>query len=329
MLKIILKKYNYPFSFEEQLNYSLKQNEIRITTKFAGISFTDVVIKKGFYAYQKENFPLPLNLGFEASGVITEIGESVVNFMVGDTVAVLKMFGCFSEEIIAVSSDLIHLDKNYDLDIAASLPVNFITAYHALHNIIKIFEGSNILVTSAAGGVGGMIVQLASKTATVTGVVRSAEKFSYVKNLGANNVVTYDQIDDSVTFDVMFISSGQNLKEYQRLLNPNGKIVIYGFNELVPDNWKSYPWIVLKYISLVKINPLNLVYSNQTFSGFNIIKLKNTSKEYMCASEAFKEALATNSLIQPTITKFNYTEINKAFAFLESGKSIGKIVLEF
>jgi len=329
MEKITLTKYNQKFFIEECHNAELKSDEIRIKTAFAGISFTDVIIRKGFYQYQKENYALPLTLGFEASGTITEIGTDVDEYSIGDRIFVLKEFGCFSEEIIAISTDLIKIPSSIPLDIAVGLGVNFFVAWHALHNIVKIFPQSNVLITSAAGGVGGMLTQIASQTNTVTGLVNSDTKFEYVTSLGAHAVFCYKNAENRGSFDIILVSSGEQLKQYQNMLTANGKIIIYGFNDLVPTNWMYYPTVFAKYITLPKINILNLVHNNQSVSGFNIIKLTNTSKEFIDTKKAFLSALTNRNFKEPNITLFNFRDVEEAFKLIESGKSIGKILLEF
>ncbi len=329
MKEIILKKYNQKFTFGELLHAELKPNKVRVETAYAGISFTDVIIRKGLYQYQKKHHALPLVLGFEASGIISEIGTNVHEFEIGDRVIVLKKFGCFSEEIIATEQDLIKIPATVSLEFAASVGVNFFTAWHALNNIVKIFPDSYILITGAAGGVGGMLTQLASQFNTVTGLVSSSDKFEYVKSLGAHAVFCYKRKGNLGYFDVIFVSSGEQLKKYQPMLNANGKIILYGFNDLIPASWKHYPMTVLKYIQLPKINILHMVYENQSISGFNIIKLTHASKEFIDAKEAFETIFSNKKFREPKITIFNFTDIEEAFKLIESGKSIGKILLEF
>jgi NADPH:quinone reductase-like Zn-dependent oxidoreductase len=59
---------------EDGQSNELEANEVRIKTAYAGVSFTDKIIQDGLYKYQRENMPLPYIPGFEASGVVTEVG---------------------------------------------------------------------------------------------------------------------------------------------------------------------------------------------------------------------------------------------------------------
>ena len=329
MKEIILHKYNSKFIIKDFSPKKLNPDQIRIKTAYAGISFTDVIIRKGLYKYQKENNPLPLTLGFEASGTVLETGSNVDNISIGENVVVLRRFGCFSSEIIANGNEVIKIPNTVPLDIAASLPVNFFTAWHALHNIVNIFPNSKILITSAGGGVGGMLTQLASPNHQVTGLVGLPTKINYVTSLGAQRVYTYKTYKYDSGYDVIFNSRGNCLKEYENVLTINGKMINYGFHELIPDKWIHYPKLILRYLRLPKFNVPNLVYGNKTIAGFNIIKLKNDSCEYLKTRKAFEKALIEGNLQTPSITKFEYQDVEKAFVYLESKTSVGKIILKF
>lgn len=329
MKKLTLHSYREPFLIEDIKPAIISAREIRIKTVYAGISFTDIIIHKGYYAYQKKQMPLPLTLGFEASGIITEVGSEVTKYSVGEKVLVLMKSGCFSEEIVATAHDLIKIPDGITLDKAASLPVNFFTAWHAIHNIVKIFPNSRILITSAAGGVGGMLTQLTSNDHDVTGLVGSENKIAYASSIGAKKVFLYETFTDTDLFDVIFLASGTNLRKYIALLSTNGKIINYGFHDLVPRYITDIPKAVFKYLQLPTFKIPSLVYENKTISGFNIIKLSNVSNEYTSAKKAFEEHLASDTLKTPKITVFPYTEIKKAFEYLESRESIGKILLKF
>ena len=154
MKALVLKQYWKPLVFEEKDEPEVSPHEVKIRTAYAGLSFTDSIIQKGLYQYQREIAPLPLIPGFEASGTVETIGDRVRRVAVGDKVMVMKRFGCLADTIVVNECLVTKLHHDADLKWAASIPVNFFTAYHALYNIVKIFPGSEILVTSAAGGVG-------------------------------------------------------------------------------------------------------------------------------------------------------------------------------
>ena len=331
MKSIILSKYRSDLVVTETESRKIDKNEIRIKTAYAGLSFTDRIIQQGFYKYQRQNMPLPYIPGFEASGTVIEFGQNVTGFEVGDKVIVLQQSACLSSEIISKPVNVIKLLPNVDMAWAASLPVNFFTAAHALENIVKIFPKSDILVTSAAGGVGGMLTQLGSKEHNVTCLVGNETKKEYVRKLGASEVYTYDKFfrSDSV-YDVIFVSSGKDLNKYQSRLKKNGKMILYGFHSLVPRGLKSLFGVVSNYLKLSSVKPFNLVYENKTVSGFNIIHLTPDSNEFHSVKKTFLELLEIDSLPKNhKITEYDLINVNQALEELAAGATEGKIVIKF
>lgn len=155
MISLRLEKHKTPLVLRETPSSELKSGEVRIKTSYAGLSFTDLIIQKGFYKYQKNHLPLPYTPGFEAAGEVIETYNTTNNCRVGDKVLVLRPYGCFSSEIVARETEIILMPRETDLKWAASLPVNFFTAYHAVYQQVAIPPRQRILIGSAAGGVGG------------------------------------------------------------------------------------------------------------------------------------------------------------------------------
>jgi NADPH:quinone reductase-like Zn-dependent oxidoreductase len=331
MKSAVLQKYRSDLLITESETKAIGKDQLRIKTAYAGLSFTDRIIQQGLYKYQRQHMPLPHVPGFEASGTIAEVGKNVTEFEVGDKVIVLQRSGCLSSEIISKPINIIKLLPNTDLAWAASLPVNFFTAAHALQNIVKIFPKSDILVTSSAGGVGGMLTQLGAKEHSVIGLVGNESKKQYVNQLGAREVYTYEEFFKSdLKFDVIFVASGKDLEKYQNRLKKNGKMIIYGFHSLVPRGLKSLFGVVSNYLKLSSVKPFNLVYENKTVSGFNIIHLTPDSNEFHSVKKTFLELLEIDSLPKNhKITEYDLINVNQALEELAAGATEGKIVIKF
>lgn len=330
MRSAVLKKYRSALLVESQQSKELQSNQVRIKTAYAGVSFTDVIIQKGLYKYQRENMQLPYTPGFEASGTIIEVGSMVNGFAVGDTIVVLQRAGCLSSEIVAPVANVIKVPCNTNLAWAASLPVNFFTATHALSNIVKLFPNSDVLIGSAAGGVGGMLVQLASGDHNVIGLVGSADKKDYVYALGARKVMTYQEFfSQDQAAHVMFISSGDRTKQYYKRLTTNGKMVIYGFHSMVPQSVWDIPKAFFTYCNLSKFLPFSLVYTNKTVSGFNLINLETSSVEFeFCKNELLALLDAGTMPSQHNVRVYGLDDINQALEDLKTAATVGKIVVK-
>jgi NADPH:quinone reductase-like Zn-dependent oxidoreductase len=283
------------------------------------------------YKYQKEHLPLPYIPGFEASGTVIEVGQEITEYNEGDKVVVLQKSGCFSNEIITKKEQLIMIPYETDLALAASLPVNFFTAFHALNNIVKVFPNSKLLIASAAGGVGGLLVQLASDRHRITGLVGDLGKKEYVDKLGADEVYSYEELPDiKSNFDLVFLASGENINEYLSKLSKNGKLLLYGFHAMVPRRKKDVAKSLWNYFTLPDIRLFDLVYGNKTVAGFNIIKFDTESVEFKGCKEAF-EGLAASGILpnQHKINIYKPQDLIDGIDIFSQGTMVGKVVIEF
>jgi NADPH:quinone reductase-like Zn-dependent oxidoreductase len=330
MNKIILVKYGRKncYKFEKHESDLLSDNQVRIKIRYIGISFTDYIIKRGNYKYQKEYFPLPFVQGFEFGGSIIEVKNKNSEYKIGDEIVGINKFGCFQTEICINEKSIIKIPNEYSLLEATSFPVNFFTAYHALHNLVVVNENSKVLITSGAGGVGSMLIQLCKISKhQITSSVSSSSKIDYVKGIGADKVIVGENLNnEDKDIDIVFDSSGTfNPIKYKKCLSTNPKIIVYGFNSLLTKNIFRN---IFNYFNLYKPRLFDMVYNNITVSGFNIIKFTEDDKYFEKIKNEFSKLLESKQLKVPKIRLYNYKEVNKAIESLTDRSNIGKVILE-
>jgi len=334
MQKILLYKYGNKNSYKYidiPKKEKLSTGQVRVDIKYIGISFTDLIIKKGFYKYQRDNYPLPFCQGFEFSGIISEVFKDEKEYSAGDEVFSLVKFGCFTNEIVVNINNIIKVPKTYYLREAVTFPVNFFTAYHALCNIVKIKKNSTVMIYSSAGGVGGMILQLSKIFGYKTiAVVSDKKKETYVKNLGAD-FVFYDDIlnnlkRNNLKIDVVFDSNGTfNINKFSEVLSLNSKIIVFGFNSLLTKNILKN---IINYLSLIKPKIFDLVYNNITVSGFNIIKFTDDGDYFNETKNELQKYLNDKKLIVPEIREYKFSEMEKAIESLSDRNNFGKVIIK-
>lgn len=139
--------------------------------------------------------PPPLVLGWDASGVVEQLGFGVTRFNVGDQVFGMVRFplqgGAYGEYLTAPSRHLARKPANLSHVEAASLPLAALTAWQALVDTADLRPGQTVLVHGAGGGVGHLAVQIAkSLGARVLGTASLAKR-ELVLGLGADDVVDY------------------------------------------------------------------------------------------------------------------------------------------
>ena len=169
--------------------------ECLIKVAFTSVNYADIKTRIGNKG--KGNFPLIL--GLDAAGTIVEAAADSP-FLVGDRVIAFPKGGSYAEYVIANEQLVFKIPDSLSLEQAAAMPTVSILSYMLLHEIGQIQKTDSIVIHSAAGGVGSMLVQLArlSGVQKIIGTVGNIEKVNYVKKLGADVVCTYETFTEEV-----------------------------------------------------------------------------------------------------------------------------------
>jgi NADPH2:quinone reductase len=200
----------------------------------AGVNFLDVYVRTGLYKTD-----LPFTPGMEGSGVVESVGPGVTTVQPGDRVAYAIVRGSYSEYAIVPAAQLVKLPDHVDFSTAAAAMLQGMTAHYLTHSTFALKKGDTALVHAAAGGAGGLVVQMAKMLgATVFGTAGSAEKAAIAKQAGADEVIVYTQQDfvaevkrftNGRGVDVIFDSVGVStfLKGLD-VIRPRGMMVLFG-----------------------------------------------------------------------------------------------------
>jgi NADPH:quinone reductase-like Zn-dependent oxidoreductase len=156
--------------------------EVRIVVRAAGVNASDWKKCQGLMDSE-----LPQTLGYEAAGIVDEVGEGVADVHIGDCVFGFSTDGAAQAEF-AVLSYFAPIPPSLDFPAAAALPVAIETATRALDQL-GVASGSTLLINGASGSVGSAAVQLAVvRGARVIGTASPATH-EYLRSLGAEPVV--------------------------------------------------------------------------------------------------------------------------------------------
>lgn len=169
-------------------------DEILIKVYASGVNPTDWNIREGGNDVLRPYLTLPMTLGWDAAGVVEEVGSEVTGFQVGDAVYGEPNFpgaGSYAEYCTSKATQFARKPKSLSFVEAAGVPLAGLTAWTALFKQGKLQPGQRVLIQGASGGVGGFAVQFAkAKGAYVIGTA-SAGNLDYVKQLGADEVIDY------------------------------------------------------------------------------------------------------------------------------------------
>lgn len=211
----------------------VKENEVLLKVHAASFNPIDYKRRDGLMkALAKERFPV--RLGYDGSGEIVHVGSNVTQWKVGDQVFV-RIKGSktgMAGEYHVVDADVIALKpSNLTFEEAAGVPLAGLTAYQSLQRL-GVKEGSSVLITGGAGGVGTFAIQLAKNVFKAGRVVTTAspgEKTELVKSLGADEVINYreegwEEKYEGGAFDNAFDTAGDALKAV-KLTKAGGQVV--------------------------------------------------------------------------------------------------------
>jgi len=165
--------------------------QIRIKQGACGINFIDTYIRSGAYPN-----PLPFTLGNEGAGTVTAVGEGVKDFKTGDRVGYVVTLGGYSAERVLPAERAVKLPDAISDEQAAGMMLKGMTVEYLLQRTFKVEKGHTILVHAAAGGIGLLIGQWASKIgANLIGTVGSKEKAELAKANGYHHTILYQDED--------------------------------------------------------------------------------------------------------------------------------------
>jgi NADPH:quinone reductase-like Zn-dependent oxidoreductase len=174
----------------------------------------------------------PFTVGWDVSGVVTEVGGGVTRFQVGDEVFGMPWFpreaAAYSGFVTAPSRHFAGKPAVFSHEEAGALPLAGLTAWQIIVDTIKLQAGDDLLVHGAAGGVGHLAVQIArARGANVIGTAR-AEQAGRLAELGAGRVIDYrdEDFEQLVSdLDAVIDFTGAYGERSLRVLRPGGMLV--------------------------------------------------------------------------------------------------------
>ncbi len=314
-----------------------------VSTDYAGVNYADVCVRWGLYTSAKKFVGWPITPGFEFSGTVMEVGANVVDLNVGDKVFGVTMFGGYSNSIVVPRHQLFPVPDELTLEEAAAFPAVALTAWYAMFKLYLPVKGQTVLVHSAAGGVGSMLVQLGKSAGLrVVGVVGASHKVKYcLESLHCDHVIdksTQDLWKEAKAYspdgyDAIFDANGYTtLRGSYDHLAAAGRLVVYGFHSMLPRKGGVlgiWEWVRMIYGYLVtpRFNPLDMTAVNKSLLAFNLSFLFDRKNILQEAMGHLMTLVKSNRLRVAQVKSFPMCRVADAHRTIESGLSIGKLVL--
>ena len=311
--------------------------QYRVRVRAAGVNYADTIVREGYYEAAKGKYPI--TPGFEFAGTIDAAGAGASGFKEGDRVFGFTRFGGYGSVQVAEPGRLRLMPASWDFADCAALPATHFTAYHALFKVAKVSKGETLLVHSAAGGVGTALLQQARAAGCeAIGVVGSPGKVQVAKDFGAKAVVVrgpreWEELDAAAPggFDAIFDANGvTTLRPGFKRLKHGGRLVVYGFAEMLPRGGRPwFPMLAWNWLRVPRFSPFDMTASNRAVMGFNVVFLTDRMDLASEGFDAMARWAADGTLKKTPLTLFPVEKAADAHRALESGRTVGKVVLTF
>jgi phthiocerol/phenolphthiocerol synthesis type-I polyketide synthase C len=295
--------------------------EVEIEVDAAALNFVDVLQAMGVQAGKRRGEPL---LGLECSGTVAAVGSDVTDVHVGDQVVALASPAIAShvrtpQELVALRPSSLTAEQ------AAAVPVPFLTAYYALHELAGITQHDRVLIHAAAGGVGLAAVRVAQAVgADIFATAGSTEKRAYLRGLGIKHV--FDSRSLRFADDIACVTDGQGvtivlnslageaISRSLSVLAPHGRFVEIG-------KWDIYENRLLD---------LGQMGGNRSYFAVDLLSLAQERPAYIGALlKRILQRMEAGELAHVPIEIFPIDRAAEAVGYMAQAKQIGKIVVSF
>ena len=303
---------------------SLASNEVLIKNRYAAVNATDVNITAGRYEPDAEP---PLDLGVEAAGVVVDVGSDVSYLSEGDAVITSSLGGGYREYNVERVGNALKVPEASPE--ALSIVVSGLTASIALEEVGEMSHDETVLVTAAAGGTGHYAVQLAKIAGNhVIGTCSTDEKVDLLERIGCDRPINYEAEDVAEVLsteyeegiDLVYESVGGPLFDTcVDALARHGRLLSIGYVSEYRDGPEAvsreriYTTLIPKSAS---IRGVFLPHYREHFSAHTkkLMRLQQSGTLEVFIDDATFEGIES---------------IIDAVAYLQSGKSRGKLVVRF
>lgn len=311
-------------------------DQVLIKVEAFGLNFADVMARLGLY---KGAPPLPALLGYDVVGRIEKCGTDVESLKENDRVTALTHFGGYAQYAVTNSDAAQKIPENMPAGVAVSLATQYCTAYFLSDQMANLQENDNVLIHAAAGGVGTALTQMAlHKKCIVFGTCSSGDKVAYLQNNGVHHPINYKENDFETSIrslvgekglDVVFDPvGGKSVKKGYRLLGAGGRLMSYGVSSM---NQTKSIFGKLRVLAQFGIyHPVQFLSQSKGMIGVNMLKIAEEHPAKIGAAMRAVVQMTGQGILKPHVGgDYPISQLAEAHRFLESRKSMGKVVVRW
>lgn len=314
-------------SLESLESYALKDVEkptpgpgqVLVRVAACGVGYVDSLVALGRYQVKP---PVPHTPGQEVAGRVEAVGDGVTHVQPGDRVMTMATKG-FAEFALAAAPMVVKLPGALSYAEGASLPLNYITAMHALKDRGAVAAGERVLVFGAAGGVGSASIQVAKALgARVIAAASTEEKRAFALEHGADAAM--DTSPDGWRDRLKELGGG---KGPDVILDPVcGPLFEAAFRSLA---WRGRHLVVGFVGGPIPALPSNLtLMKGAALMGVDVRQyLQYETKRAIADLHQLAEWAGEGKIKPPVGAEFPFEKFGEAMVSALSGKGVGKVVL--
>ncbi|PQF21081.1 zinc-binding dehydrogenase [Enterococcus mundtii] len=287
--------------------------ELLVQMEYIGLNYADIYRRKGDYHIEEHK---PYINGYEGVGTVVELGTAVTEYEVGDKVLFVDVPFANAELVAVPEGHAIRIPKSVDSQLAASIGLQGLTADFLAHDLGMNQVNDHAFVHGISGGVGQILSQmLTADGVKVYGVTSTEEKRKLALSQGAEMVFLRKSGWESnfqSFFDTVYDGVGSTLLDSISLLKNRGAVVFFGMAGGTPPT-----------IDFIKL----LSQSKSILTGDLWDYLTSPDERKERSARLFKY-FEDGKIVTSPPTIYSLKEGKNAHDHLESGKSIGKILLQ-
>ncbi|MBK6902756.1 MAG: zinc-binding dehydrogenase [Saprospirales bacterium] len=306
--------------------------EVTVAVKAIGLNYADIFAITGLYSATPKEAFIP---GLEYSGEIMKTGKAVTRWKPGDKIMGVIRFGAYTTHLNIDQKYVTPLPEGWSFEQGAAYLVQVLTAYYALLNLGNLQSGQNVLIHSAAGGVGIHANRIAKKMGAFTiGTVGSPAKVDFCKKEGWDRVIVRgkdfkeklaEALGERPLHLVLECIGGDILMTGYKKLTAQGRMVVYGSARYgFTGNRPPVLKLLYKFLTRPKIDPQRMTTSNKGILGFNLIYLFDRSEIMHQVLAELEQMKLPPPYVGHT---YRFEELQEAIKYFQKGENVGKIVI--
>lgn len=313
--------------FEEVEREVLKEGEVRIKVKASALNRDQLPFIEGAWVGGVTEIDGHTKLGYEGAGVVIEVAEDVDPAWIGKEVLPIGSFdvtryGTEGEEAIVPADRLYEKPAELSFVEGTALWVPYLTAYGIIMDG-KLQKGDYLLIPAATSVVGQAAISIAKSIGAIPiGLSRTSKRLTELKELGLD--LTFAQDSDSLVEDILAATNGHGVDV---IFDPIGGSFFKTAAQLAASYGRIVEYGVMGGVEM-ELSAQELLTKGLTVTGYTMDKLFHHQEVFDAAKEFIAKGVQTGQFKTLIASVYKLEDYRAAYAELEAGGKIGRIVLE-